>query len=434
MPPAIPDCLDRTAACRAWLKSGCPAAPVDLSSRRPECGQAALVGHDGAMSASIRIAVIGGGIVAASAAYHLARLGADVTVVEGDQVGTATDAGAGIVCPWTARHKDEVLYQLSAAGAGYYPELTAMLADDGQDATGYARVGALCVAQDTGPLQATAEVLASRRADRPEIGEITRLEPGEPARLFPLLAASLAGVWIEGGARIDGRHIRDSLLGAAASRGARRVIGNAVLAGRGGRVTGVTVDGEDIEADEVVVAAGAWTAQVCAGRGGRLPIGPQRGQIVHAEIGNAGSSSWPVVLPPADPYLLAFPAGRLVFGATREDAGFDYRATVGGLAGLLARAVELAPGLAQASMLEVRIGFRPATGDGRPVLGRLADGLIVAAGNGPEGLTAGPWTGLAAAQIALGNRPDMDLAPFDPARFADPSAGSPAGGAATPVG
>ncbi|HXW45846.1 MAG TPA: FAD-binding oxidoreductase [Streptosporangiaceae bacterium] len=376
------------------------------------------------MSASTSIVVVGGGIVAASAAYHLARGGVAVTVVEGDQAGAATDAGAGIICPWTARHRDEVLYHLSAAGARYYPDLIAMLADDGQDDTGYARVGALCVAPDPDQLSAAAQVLASRRADRPEVGEISRLEPGEPARLFPPLAASLAGVWIGGGARVDGRQIRDSLLGAAASRGARRVRGNAVLAGRGARVTGVTVRGDRIEADHVVVAAGAWTAQLCAGYGPRLPIGPQRGQIVHAEIGNADSSSWPVVLPPGDPYLLAFPAGRLVFGATREDAGFDYRTTVGGVAGLLARAVELAPGLAEASMLEVRIGFRPASTDGRPVLGRLADGLVVAAGNGPEGLTAGPWTGLAAAQIALGERPAMDLAPFDPHRFAGAVSGA----------
>jgi D-amino-acid dehydrogenase len=370
------------------------------------------------MSASSRVVVIGGGIVAASAAYHLARQGAAVVVVEGDQAGSATDAGAGIICPWTGRHKDAVLYELSAAGARYYPELVAMLADDGQADAGYARVGALCVAQDGAALQAAADALRSRLPGRPEIGEVTLLAAGEPARLFPPLAASLAGVWISGGARIDGRRIRDSLLAGAVSRGARRVRGNAVLDRRGGRVTGVSVAGDHIGADEVVVAAGAWTAHVCGADGAApLPIGPQRGQIVHAGVGDAGTSAWPVVLPPADPYLLAFPAGRLVFGATREDAGFDYRTTIGGLAGLLARAIELAPGLARATLLEVRIGFRPATSDGRPLLGRLVDGLIVAAGNGPEGLTAGPWTGLAAAQLALGRRPDLDLAPFDPGRF-----------------
>jgi D-amino-acid dehydrogenase len=131
----------------------------------------------------------------------------------------------------------------------------------------------------------------------------------------------------------------------------------------------------------------------------------------------ADTHSWPVILPPEDPYLLGFPGGRVVFGATRESAGFDYRATVGGVGGMLAAAAEIAPGLAEATLLEIRIGFRPATADGRLLLGRVADGVIVAAGNGPEGLTAGPWTGRAAAALALGQQPATDITPFDPARF-----------------
>jgi D-amino-acid dehydrogenase len=221
----------------------------------------------------------------------------------------------------------------------------------------------------------------------------------------------LLGLWISGGARIDGRQIRDALLRAAERRGAQRMRGMAVL-----DPAGVTVGGEDVPADVVVVAAGAWTAQVCAPLGVRLPIGPQRGQIIHASLPGAATESWPVILPPEDPYLLGFPGGRVVFGATREDAGFDYRTTVSGVGAMLAAAAEIAPGLAEATLLETRIGFRPVTADGRPLLGRLTDQVIVAAGNGPEGLTAGPWTGRAAAALALGRRPAMDIAPFDPAR------------------
>jgi glycine/D-amino acid oxidase-like deaminating enzyme len=47
--------------------------------------------------------------------------------------------------------------------------------------------------------------------------------------------------------------------------------------------------------------------------------------------------------------------------------------------------------------------------DGLPLLGALTDGLVIAAGNGPEGLTAGPWTGRAAAALALGERLPADL-------------------------
>lgn len=357
-----------------------------------------------------RAVVVGGGIVAASVAYHLAREDVLVTIVEADLPGPATGAGAGIICPW-GDEGDEASYQLAADGAGYYLELLGMLAEDGEHDTSYARVGTFCVAGELAPLQAIERLLRLRRSARPEIGDIELVGPGEPKRAFPPLARDLQGLWISGGARIDGRLIRDALLRAAERRGAQRVRGTAVL-----DPAGVTVSGEHVPADVVVVAAGAWTAQVCAPLGIRLPIGPQRGQIIHVSLPEADTGSWPVILPPEDPYLLGFPGGRIVFGATRESAGFDYRATVGGVGAMLAAAAEIAPGLAEATLLETRIGFRPATTDGRALLGRLTDHLIVAAGNGPEGLTAGPWTGRAAAALALGQQPAMDIAPFDPAR------------------
>jgi D-amino-acid dehydrogenase len=364
------------------------------------------------MAGSTRIVVVGGGIVAASAAYHLAREGASLVIVEADFPGPATGAGAGIICPW-GDSGDEASYELAADGARYYPELLAMLAGDGEADTSYAKVGALRVAHESAPLEAVEAVLASRRSARPEIGDVGLVGPGEPKRAFPPLAASLRGLWISGGARVDGRSIRDCLLRAAERNGAQRMRGTAVL-----DLPGVTVDGEHVSADAVVVAAGAWTAQVCSPLGIRLPIGPQRGQIIHVSLPGADTHSWPVILPPEDPYLLGFPGGRVVFGATRETAGFDYRATVGGVGRMMAAAAEIAPGLAEATLVEIRIGFRPATADGRLLLGRVADGVIVAAGNGPEGLTAGPWTGRAAAALALGQQPAMDIAPFDPMRFA----------------
>jgi D-amino-acid dehydrogenase len=364
------------------------------------------------MAGSTRIVVVGGGIVAASAAYHLTRQGVSPVIVEADHPGPATAAGAGIICPW-GDEGDEACYQLAADGARYYPDLIAMLAGDGESETSYAKVGTLFVADDSAPLEAIETLLASRQRTRPEIGDVGLVGQGEPKRAFPPLAADLRGLWISGGARVDGRSIRDALLRAAERHGAKRMRGTAVL-----DLPGVTVNGEHVPADAVVVAAGAWMAQLCEPLGIRLPIGPQRGQIIHVSLPGADTDSWPVILPSEDPYLLGFPGGRVVFGATRENAGFDYRATVGGVGTMLAAAVKIAPGLAEATLLETRIGFRPVTADGRPLLGRVADGVIVAAGNGPEGLTAGPWTGRAAAALALGQQPATDITPFDPARFA----------------
>jgi D-amino-acid dehydrogenase len=278
-------------------------------------------------------------------------------------------------------------------------------------------VGTLCVAGQAQALAPMAALLRSRRASAPGIGEVAALAPGEPARMFPPLDTGLAGLWIGGGARVDGRAVRDCLLRAAVARGAHRIPGTATLDRAAGQVKGVRVGAEHVGADAVVVAAGAWTAQVCAELGIQVPVGPQRGQIVHVRLPGAGTAAWPVVLSDQDPYLVAFPAGRVVLGATSEQAGFAHHTTVAGVGGLLAGAVRLAPGLREAELLETRIGFRPVTSDGRPLLGRLADGLIVATGHGAEGLTAGPWSGLAVALLALGEPPVTDLAPFGPSRF-----------------
>jgi D-amino-acid dehydrogenase len=97
------------------------------------------------MSHSTRVVVVGAGIVGASVAYHLARRGVAVIVIDGVEAGWATGAGAGIICPWTDPD-DGPAYRLGADGARYYPELISMLAEDGETGTRYQRVGALCLA------------------------------------------------------------------------------------------------------------------------------------------------------------------------------------------------------------------------------------------------------------------------------------------------
>jgi D-amino-acid dehydrogenase len=118
------------------------------------------------------------------------------------------------------------------------------------------------------------------------------------------------------------------------------------------------------------------------------------------------------------PYILAF-GRRVVTGATHEDVGFDYRVTAGGLAGLLTQALHVAPGLANASWIETRIGFRPMSPDRLPVIGPIPgiDGAFVATGLGAHGLTLGPAAGTIAARLAFGLEPGLDVGPLSLERF-----------------
>ncbi|KWT60711.1 oxidoreductase [Streptomyces albus subsp. albus] len=368
----------------------------------------------------MRVAVIGAGIVGASTAWHAAGLGADVVLAGRAQPGEATAAGAGIVCPWASENDDPDWFRAAAEGARYYPGLVAELAEAGERSLGHRTVGALALAADDADLHRIRQRVLERRRGAADTGEVDLLDASAARSLFPPLAPGLRAVRIAAGARVDGGRLRDALLRQARWRGADVRSGRAALVRTGDRVTGVEVDGERIAADAVVVAAGAWAPELLAPVGITVRIAPQRGQIAHLSLPGADTGRWPVVIPRATGhYLVPFDGSRVVAGATRESGtGFDHRVTAGGLAEVLTEALAVAPGLADATHLETRVGFRPVGPDIRPLLGRVPglDGLIVADGLGPTGLTIGPWAGRVAALLATGANPGLDLGAYDPVR------------------
>jgi D-amino-acid dehydrogenase len=365
----------------------------------------------------LQIVIVGSGILGASAAFHLARMGQCVTVIDAGLDGRATAAGAGIICPWVSGVEDPAFYRLYACGGEYYPDLIAELAKAGETETGYRRSGAMLVSDDAAEL-AWIERMARQRAV-PAMGEIRRLEAEHALALFPPLRPGLGGVLVTGGARVDGRAIAAALLRAAERMGASVVAGHATLATEGGRIAGVDVGGGRIPAARVIVTAGAWTDPVLRPLGVGVSVKPQRGQIVHLRLEGAPTPDWPVILPPGSHYIVPFDAGRVVVGATRETgAGFDYRVTAAGQAEVLNEALSIAPGLGAATMLETRVGFRPAPAALRPSLGWVPgiEGLAVGSGLGAAGLTIGPFAGRLLAELVTGQGGSVDLRAFDPAR------------------
>jgi len=365
----------------------------------------------------MRIVIIGAGVLGASAAFHLVRTGAaEVTIIDAHLDGRATAAGAGIICPWVSRVEDAAFYRLYTAGGEYYPDLIAALSEAGETDLGYRRAGAMLVSRDHRELD-WIERSARQRAV-PAIGEVTRLSPQQAQALFPPLRPGLGAVHVAGGARVDGRRLAAALLRAAGSCGATILPGRAALAVEAGRVAGVDVGGDRIPADRVIVTAGAWANRVLQRIGRVRPIEPQRGQILHLRLEDARTEDWPVILPPGSHYIVPFDGGRIVAGATRESAaGFDDRVTAAGQAEVLAEALHIAPGLGEATVIETRVGFRPAAP--RPLLGwvRGVEGLAVANGLGAAGLTIGPLAGRLLADMVTGQAGLLDLAPFNPARY-----------------
>ncbi|WP_408011244.1 NAD(P)/FAD-dependent oxidoreductase [Pseudalkalibacillus sp. A8] len=367
----------------------------------------------------MKVIVIGSGIVGSSTAYHLARKGMEVVVVDKAHQGQATAAGAGIVCPWITSVENPDWYTIARNGAIYYPELVSALQEDGEENLGYKTVGAMAVSSDDEMLDVMEKRILERKEGTPEIGVVTRLSAEVAKKLFPPLKDDLKAVHVTGGARVDGRSLRDAMQRAAEKHGVVRHTGEASLMFFDGKVAGVNVNGTEIYADKVIATAGAWTKQLLAPLGVDIPIEPQRGQIIHFKFPNEDTAEWPVILPQSSYYMLAFDDSRVVVGATREsDTGFDYRLTAAGVKEVIDAGLEIAPGLADCTVHEMRIGFRPMGPDILPLLGIIPDldGLILATGLGASGITMGPYVGVLAAELALENDVGIDLTPYHPLR------------------
>ncbi|MBA3643013.1 MAG: FAD-binding oxidoreductase, partial [Chloroflexia bacterium] len=176
------------------------------------------------MSAS-QIVVIGGGVVGASAAYQLTRDGLPVVLVDANDEGQATAAGAGVIAPGASLRPLPAFYPFAAKAVRAYPELLASLVDDGEAHTGYEVVGKLFVATDDaehGRLEETLALFNRRREDgMPNLGAMEILTSEAAQQRFPPLARIAAAISIPEAARVDGALLRDALIAAARKRGAR---------------------------------------------------------------------------------------------------------------------------------------------------------------------------------------------------------------------
>ena len=363
--------------------------------------------------------VIGGGIVGASAAYHLAREGHPTVLVDRRDHGRATAAGAGIIAPGTSLRSIPPFFEMAGPAVTWYPRLIEALADDKAGDTAYAVPGKLFLAEDDDQALQLEDLKAlfedRRDAGMPNLGQMELVDGVQARELFPAVCDVPRALWIPDAARVDGAHLRDAMTHAAERRGAEIVQGNASLILDGSRVDAVELDGRKIDVDSVVIAAGAWTNTLLDATGTQLPMAPQKGQIVHIRMPDQDTSNWPILSWFGDQYILTFGPDRVVAGATREfNSGYDTRVTPDGIKHVLDTALRIAPGLGSGTLAEVRVGLRPYADDGVPFVGPVPgyENLVLSTGHGPSGLQLGPYSGRLAAQLAAGEEPDIDLTSY----------------------
>ncbi|MEL7464760.1 MAG: FAD-dependent oxidoreductase [Pseudomonadota bacterium] len=381
-----------------------------------------------------RVLVIGGGAIGLSIAYHLAKRGADeVTVLERNQLTSGTSwHAAGIVGPLRATPN---MTRLAMAALEVFPALEA---ETGMS-TGYHRTGGYWLAREDARLDELHRIadlgatlgFSPRVIDAAEVplsmldfsAHVGALEVPEDANVNPVdlcmayaKAARAQGVGIREGVRVERLGVDH------------------------GRVTGVMLaDGEVMEADRVVIAAGAWSRELAATAGVALPLQAVEHMYVVTEPMADLPKPFPVIRDLDRGIYLKGDAGKLVIGGFEPNAKcWDAYGPDGDRAFLemaedwdqfapfMEAALALCPALEQVGVQHFMNGPESFTADTKPLVGEShIDGLYVAAGMNSVGVMSSAGIGRALADWIADGRPPMDMWEVDIAR-ADPAAAAPA--------
>jgi glycine oxidase len=344
------------------------------------------------LQASGDVAVIGAGIIGLSVAFELAKRGAQVRVFDtGEPARAASWAAAGILAPVTESIADEPLQRLCRFSLELYPSFVQTISNASGVDPHLQLDGIVHAAYSQDAL----DRLRTRAESLELCGWQTSLR--DRARTLasdPALSKNVVGsLLVHGEGQVDNRRLGRALIAASELRGVK--IQTAVESLRvecdARRVLGVRTDRGFFPAGAVVNAAGAWAAKVAGVPEECVPpVYPVKGQMLAIEIpiGFVRHTTW---FPGG--YFVPRPDGRLLVGATAENAGYDTRVTAGGLQTLLEPAVTAAPSLRDFTVSEAWAGLRPGTPDERPFLGPTSlTQFYLATGHYRNGILLAPAT------------------------------------------
>ncbi|HEV8014916.1 MAG TPA: glycine oxidase ThiO [Stellaceae bacterium] len=368
-----------------------------------------------------KTAIIGGGVIGLSIGWRLAQAGAAVEIFERGEAGKgASWAAAGMLAAGVETEPGELaLHALNRASQDAWPAFAAALEAASGQSVELRQEGTLMVAlnrDDAAQLRYTYDF---QRAHGIALEWLTG---GQARQREPYLHPNLAAaVFCAGDHQVENRKLVRALRAAFLAAGGTLHEHTKVVAieMQAGRVAGVALDDRRVTAEIVVLAAGAWSAEI----GGlpptaRPPVRPIKGQMLALRMDQAAPLLRHVVWTPRV-YLVPRADGRLIVGATSEERGFDSNLTAGGIYSLLEGAWRALPSVEEMPIDEMWVGFRPGSRDDAPLLGPgEIEGLVYATGHHRNGILLTPVTAEAIARYILEGEVAETIRPFAISRFA----------------
>lgn len=339
--------------------------------------------------------IVGAGVMGMSLAVELRRSGLSVMVLEKHQPGREASWAAGGMLADREAGSNLLFRTLAKASAEMYPEFVHRLRDESRLAIELREEGTIRFLDDDHPPEPIGDALS--------LEDLRRLEPEvsyeAPAVYLPERC-------------IDPRELMDGLVATAKHLGADLASGSEVteIEVQQGRAVAAVTAKSRYPANIVVNCGGAWAGQIGPEK---IPTVPVKGQMLAVTPGIVRH-----VIRGNGVYLIPRGTGRLVIGATLEDAGFDKRVSPATIQHLHQAAAIVAPNVGQARILEDWAGLRPGTPDKLPILGATSvTGYFVATGHYRDGILLAPITAKLMGWVIRGEKPSMDLTEFSPMRF-----------------
>ena len=358
-----------------------------------------------------KVAIVGAGIVGATAAYYLSKeTDIEVTVFDHGH-GQATKAAAGIISPWFSKRRNKVWYKMARLGADFYVDLLADLEKSGQKVDFYQRSGVFLLKKDESKLEELYQLALQRRDESPLIGKLAILDQESASKLFPGLKGFERLLYASGGARVDGQLLVSRLLDASQVKVVKKEVSLTPL------LSGYQIDNQIF--DQVILSTGAWLGHILEPLGYEVDVRPQKGQLRDYQVPQ-DMGTYPVVMPEGEWDLIPFPGGKLSLGATHEnDMGFDLTVDNNLLQQMAEAANPFYPSLKGAVSSGERVGIRAYTSDFSPFFGQVPNlsGVYTASGLGSSGLTTGPIIGYHLAQMLQGRKGVLDPADYPTERY-----------------